>query len=476
MRLRRVLPWSAAAAAVAAIAALGWTAHLYRMKYKTSRAKHKALRTDRGRLEAEAADLRSRLVKKSDKVLYTEGDYSRYFLTFQVAYPDTSLPKLKFVSPPRRGAVVRDLHPLIRVAPVDRQALAASFTKGVAELNTIYYFELDTSKDFDSPNLVRMPLLLPLTLSEDLDSPRGRYYSMTRSQHRSDIGGGPRVKLPFRAFLLRLPRDRAKLNKEELQKQAVALGLGLSREEAVRETFSYVRQTYSWASDTWMRKPLDTFKRGLGECGHVNGLLAAFLEYQGLRCRGVAGYCPRLEPIYPDRGHSALEVHLDGKWRYVDPYYDVPLCRHSAREIGQKNLGPRVLVFKVEKQFDHAVYGDAVYLQDQFDRRTYLDYMGRKGMVKGEKLDARESNYGLDWKLPKLSRNYGVDEVIPDELKIHCRARYVIGPGIRLAPVTEQPKSFRGARVSPWSRTHFVVDLRETKGKLKDRAAAGGKK
>lgn len=447
---------------VIAIFVSSWAGLGYRAKYKRYRVKYNAYRAKyTNAIQQMAAwkakqeqGARSSVVpgtKFPRKVLNTERGWSRYTMGMRTAPVDPDLAAPVFLSPGKEGLEIDSLYPVVAIKPVshgDADAVA-------------YYFEFDTAPSFDTPNLWRGPMLLAFIVSENLTSPQGRYYSLLQSQLRNDSGSQNSVKFPFRVTCMRLPHKWEDLDALELEKHALALVYGLKGWQRVVEAYNYVRYNYNRSSSTVMFAPLIVFKSKLGECGHVNALYGRLLELNGIRTRGVSGYCPRIKPIIPRGGHSALEVYDtdSGRWSYADPYLDILLRGLSAKDIGERKKGPHIWIYDIPERFDRTKFGKAVYLQDLFEYRAYYDVTGRSAVIQMEDMhakDPQELRYGSDWDLPVPSREWKPDDLFKDSVTVYVRARYAVGKK-RPADHTQWLVIRQPIRLSRWSATHFRI-------------------
>lgn len=379
------------------------------------------------------------------KYLRAEGPFARYFLEFR-GIPDPSLPPPVFIAP-QPGQRTQKLKPRIAVEPIVP-------THGD---DVVYFFEIDTVSSFNSPNLLKTPMLLPLTVADDVTSARGLFFHLLRSQHIHDIGGEPEITFPFRVSAMRLPQSQSFLTPGELRRHAVALGWGLEGDSLIKEVFAYVRSQYLFASDTVSLDPEETFRRDLAECGHVNALAGTYLGLNGYKTRRVSGRFPRVSDIYPGGGHTALEVWHNDSWRYIDPYLDV-LLDLSSRQIGALDQGPEIIVFRIAPRW-HATHGETVRIQDLFDARSYSPLVSRVVAIQAPDDAESEDAIGLDWPLPETPGPFTRGELFDNEIQLYVRSRYAVGPGLRMLPRNARKSDFREVQVSEWATTTFTADL-----------------
>jgi hypothetical protein len=327
---------------------------------------------------------------------------------------------------------------------------------------TNYYFEFDTDASFKSPNLVRLPNLLPARFDDDLTSRQGLPIFVMASPLRDVDSTRNEIEFPFRVSALRLPNSWEKLDYEELKKQAAALGYGLNGDALIEELFSYMRHLYYWGNDSKFRYPLDVFRTGIGECASVNHLLGTFLELNGIRYRAIAGFNPLIRQIYPGGGHTAIEVLSPNtnKWSYIDSYLDIYLPGVSGKELINSQLAKKVLVYLISSKYDQTIYGEALYLSDLFLYRQYNDPFGRMAPLTMLQLRGDESLYGLKWDLETVT-DYSIEELFPLEIKVFVRGRYIITDGQTVEHASSMKSVSRYYRASPWAYGSFVVRPRE---------------
>lgn len=321
--------------------------------------------------------------------------------------------------------------------------------------DALYYFEFDTSPEFDSPNFWRYPALLPYYDREDLTGRDGLRLFVMRTTHRGIDGHANRIEFPFRASAMRLPSDWSQLDFNEMQRHARGLVYGLQGRDAVEEVFAYARQIYFWASDTVHRSPIDTFTAGLGECGHVNDLAGAFLEMNGYRYRGVAGFNPQARVTFPGGGHSAIEVFDGETWSYLDSYLDVLSDGvPAARLAGSKYA--ELPIYALPESYHDGPLGTMLTLENLFAYRLYYDKLSRLPTMSMLMLEGDDDIYGLQWPL-NVAPEWSSRELFEGELTIHVRARYIFADGESLAHVSEPAPAPSQIRVSPWGYTSFTV-------------------
>jgi len=327
--------------------------------------------------------------------------------------------------------------------------------------DALYYFEFDTSPEFDSPNFWRYPALLPYADRDDLTGRQGLPFFVLRTTHRGVDGHSIRIEFPFRASAMRLPNDWSQLDFNEMQRHARGLAYGLQGRDAVDEVFAYARQIYFWASDTVHRSPLDTFTAGLGECGHVNDLAGALLEMNGYRYRNISGFNPQARVTYPGGGHSAVEVFDGEAWSYLDSYLDVLTDGVPAARLGDSKYAD-LPIYALPESYHDGPLGTMLTLENLFAYRTYYDKLNRLPAASMLLLEGNEEVYGLQWPL-NVAPEWSPRELFADELTIHVRARYIFAGGESLAHVSEPAPAPSQIRVSPWGHTSFTVRGRPTR-------------
>jgi hypothetical protein len=372
-----------------------------------------------------------------------------YFLNGEyVDVPSGDLP-----APELSISDLEGLHPIVSLKSVS--SLGRRFV--------LPYYEIDTTPTFDSPHLWRAPSLVPDFGKFNAVGRKGEvlhvHYS---SQRRADayISG---VRFPFRVTAMALPLSYGEMSFDDLERQAQLLAHGLSAGDTIREIYMHIRHTYSWGFDTVTRHPIDTFLARTGMCGHVNDLLGAMLEVNGLRYRLVGGFSPRWRLIFPGGGHAAIEV-LDPatrKWSYADPYLDVFAHQVSAEEVAQHELG-RLPVFTPEDDKVPTSFGAQMELRELFRFRTYGDFSMRLPMARMTQLFGREHDYGLTWPLRKRSVELQLDKDIPERTTIFVRARYLASDcpirfGGEKLPICDPSKT----TASPWTMKSFEIRPRD---------------
>lgn len=370
--------------------------------------------------------------------------YQRYLVDREEVAVDGSLAGPVFLPEPRGG---HGLRPRLEVERIDAPP----------GRHIVYYFEFDTVYSFDSPNYWRSPQLLPHQAAVDPAGRGGGRYSLFRSGHHNP-NDGPVVLFPFRVTAMRLPDDWQLLDKTEMERQAAALGFGLDRAEVVREIFNYVRQFVTWSKHTKVRSSLDVFCSGVSPCGQANALCSLLLEMNGVRTRGVSGFDPVVRVITDGKGgHSAAEFYDPDaqKWNYLDPYLDLCLPGVAAADFAEHPIGEFMLG-------NHRTLRP---LKRQFMYRRYFDRLNRMAPVSMLQLNGDEASWGTQWPLVERPR-FEPRELLPEEITVHARARYLITNGQRVQHRTEVPvdAGCDGIVASPWSHTSFVVHPRKLLG------------
>ena len=391
---------------------------------------------------------------------------SRYLLpTGQAARPDSSLSPLAFQRPSAPGELISELRPLIIVAPAV-----------VAEGQVVnYFFEFDTQPSFDSPNVWRYPMNCHATRESDLTSRVGYGYSLFYSRLRDVDATRNRVRFPFRVTTMRLPRSWHDLHYSQLRRQSQAIGWGLDEREAIREIYEYVRyHYYDVYRDSVWRPPIDTFRAGLGGCGHMNALAAAMLELNGIRVRALSGHNPTMRAAHAGAGHSACEVYssADRRWSYFDTYLDVYLPLVGVADFAKTPGLEKVVVHRITEKTLIAKLGEHLDIGELFEVWTWRDPFGRAPKRTLEQLGDRHDRYGLEWMIDARP-TYAFDELFAETTTVHVRARYIITNGrvvdlpARIRDYDARDETFA---VSPWSVTSFVVHPRRMLQSLQRRA------
>jgi Transglutaminase-like superfamily len=312
-----------------------------------------------------------------------------------------------------------------------------------------FYFEFDSSPSFDSPNLWRYPPLRTYSTTENCMLTAAQPVLTFATTTGAADGSATACRFPFRVTAMQVPADRHQLTYANLQRQAVRLGYGLSREEAIAQTFAYVQHTFQWAHDTAYRSPLDTFRTGLGGCGHINGLFALLAEMNGIRTRCVAGFDPIARHTLAGSGHTAVEVFDETlhHWRYVDPFFGFRSASSSARDLVQN---PEAMAFRLGEFNPPGLpgIGVAVSLARVFRVRRYFDIANRRIATSMFALAGREDDYGRDWPLIEPPNAAEPSQSAADPSMLHVRARYIVSDGLLSAGIARQSTA---AVASPWT-------------------------
>ncbi len=349
--------------------------------------------------------------------------------------------------------VIRDdgsfagLRPIVELDPVEAPA----------GRSVVYYFEVDTVESFDSPNFWRAPQLLPYKAERDITGRAGVRYSVLRSGHHRPHAG-PRLEFPFRVSAMRLPDDWHALDRAELERHAIGLGLGLGRDALIREVFDWVRHTIVWSAQTQVRSTLDVFCTGVGACGQANALCALLLELNGIRTRGVSGFDPLIRARTEGRGggHSAAEYFDDERrsWNYIDPYLDLLVPGVSAADFSRCPIGDHPL----------GAFGNLRSLRRQFMYRRYFDRLGRMIPASMLQVQSGEAGWGTQWPLVRPQACAPAD-VLAERRTVFVRARYLLTEGRSVQHRSERPSGVCGSVVaSPWAVRSWTVQPRALLG------------
>lgn len=339
----------------------------------------------------------------------------------------------------------------------------------------LFYFEFDTSPDFNSPNHWQYPALMPSALVAAADRQSGNpdvnrtdgagTFDTSFVRQRAADGTERRVRFPFRVTAMRLPPIRSDLTFDEMERQAIALGYGLDEGATIEDIFRYVRQTWVWGDDTLTRRPINVFRAGVAECASFNALVASLLEMNGIRARLVSGFNPKYRVVAPSSGHTALEV-FDARtrsWSYLDPYLDVLLSGVSAERLAQDKTARGIPMSSILPQH-RPMFGAQLSLAQLFDYRVYGDTLSRLPMTSMLTLRSQrgEARYGTTWEL-NVATPRPLDELFPVVLVIHVRVRYLIGSGELVQYAAPEPALLlpkAPSRASPWAHASFTVNPR----------------
>lgn len=327
-----------------------------------------------------------------------------------------------------------------------------------------YSYEVDVSPEFSSPNLLRYPTLYSSNSSRNenlnLTDPMAALYNNFAVQTR-EWTDAPTLKLPYSILAFCLPADWSSLSAQHVATLAHALTYAEPTiGERIKALFEYVRHNYVWGNENYNRTFVDVFSTKIGQCGHVNSLLAAMAETIGVRARSVSGFSPAARVIFPGGGHTAVEIYNSvlKKWVYVDPYLDVILESHGAMDIDQTAAG-NMLIYPAPAKY-RAVFGDGVTLAELFKFRTYFDHCKRAERATMLQLGRSEDRYGTTWKLDSTKRP-PLTEILPGKLKLYARARYVVAKNKRrthLGVGAETWAADATVRASEWAHYSAVYD------------------
>jgi hypothetical protein len=372
-------------------------------------------------------------------VVSAEGPYSRYFSTAKAEVkigPALPTPGLEITD-------ADSLYPTVRI------------TGTLPSRHVNFYFEFDTSSDFDSPNFWRSPALIPSTFPPDLTGRAGLGYNLFQS-HIHGVETPPVVRFPFRVTAMALPMAWDSIEFGTLAKFSQLLAYGLEEEAAKNEIYAVNRQRVVYSDETAKRNPLDTFKAGLGECIHANELMGEMLEINGYRYRTVGGFNPTFRNAYPGGGHAAIEVLNGKKWEYMDPYLDHHVPGLGMIDFSHHPVG-KALIARVDRSKFPSEQIEDLTLGNLFRYRLYSDAAGRLPPATMFQLVGAEDRYGRDWELRKLlpDERLDIDRDLPKQVQIHVRARYiattcVVSQGVSCVDPL--------ASASPWAQANFTID------------------
>ncbi len=325
-------------------------------------------------------------------------------------------------------------------------------------------FEFDVAPSFDTPNLWRTPVLLPVFEQTDRSSRRGAAFRLQTALETNGLDNS--VRFPFRASAMRLPLREEEMTQDEMTRHARALAWGLTGEARIAEVFNYVRTLYHWSSDLLPHTPYDTFVSGMGECGYVNQIAGTYLEMNGGRYRSVSGFNPLARAVFPGGGHTAVEVwnEVAQTWSYLDSYLNLRLDRPVRLAFETSQAEARIYDLPPEL---HDELGPSLGLAELFRFRTYFDLATRAPQMPMTALE-NEDEYGLGWSLLEAPE-YTADQLWPKEISIHVRARYIDTRG---RPLTRE--AALSAVFSPASETSFTIHPLRGKRRQGTRVIATG--
>ena len=155
---------------------------------------------------------------------------------------------------------------------------------------------------------------------------------------------------------------------------------------------------------------------------------------------------------------------IGGAWFYADPFSSIFLPGLAAADFRDHPRAREILVYNIDNSRDHDVYGKLFTLDRLFAYRIYYDQPWNR--LPGTNLFSvlgREHEYGLSWSLLDAAGPCEIDDLLPERLRVHVRARYVITDGQTVqtfyynVPMRKPPKV---VRVSAWSSTFFEVEPR----------------
>ena len=327
------------------------------------------------------------------------------------------------------------------------------------------HIEVDTSPDFNSADVWRWPALFPYAEAEDLRTSSG---SALRVFTFSSFNTDPfsrEIEAPFPIVLMTTGREDGDLQRSLEIKSRLAgiLGrdAGSDRDAWVaRQIYTYILHSYIVGSDNYTRKPIETFAAGVGECGNLNALAQAMLEFNGIASRFVSGFNPIVRQAYPGGGHTLLEVRYKDGWGILDTFLDIFDPTVSTRDLESDALGDRIVYRIDNRRFPASTYGEHLDLKNLFRYRIYADPATRLPPQTMVQLAGQEENYGLSW---NLRSGYGltdrmVVDALPVEATIYVRARF-----IESACIGGWSKSCLDpdAKASEWSVSSFEIRPRE---------------
>jgi len=386
-----------------------------------------------------------------------QGDQDSYYLlpTLVEAEVTSQLPPLRFRTPAEPKVVVDSCYPVISVVPPHNP-------NGMV-IN--YFFEFDTSPEFNSPNVWRYPMNTHACFDENITSRRAYRYVLFFSALRDVDSTNETVRFPFRVTNMRLPSDWDSLTYEEMAKQGFALGYLQAEAATVREVYEYVRyHYYDTGNDAKVKHPIDVFWSGVGQCGYVNDLAGTFLEFNGIRYRTISGFNPYVRSRLSGAGHTAMEVYQTrtGKWGYVDPFLDIFLPDVPVAEFPRSDRAKRIKIHNVKNEWGGELQehvGKSVELNELFRYWKMVNPHGRAGNRSVLHLLGHWNEYGMDWEI-EGKRDYLPEDVFESTKQIYVRARYILTDGREVRhynDITNLDDKSEIYLVSPWATTTFII-------------------
>jgi hypothetical protein len=353
--------------------------------------------------------------------------------------------------------------PAVEVVGVDRPNPTFRIHGGRPDLKL--YMEVDTSPDFDGPELWRWPAMVPEVEAQDLKSPSGAALNLFIFSSADADPLAREFEAPFPLVLMSTGKDpEDPLKSLEIKSRLVGmLSRTVETDRTVwvaRQIYKYILHSYLIGGDTYSKSAIETFMSGVGECGNLNSFAQSMLEFNGVRSRLVSGFNPIVRQAYPAGGHTLLEVRYDDHWGILDSYLDLFEPDVSARDLASAPLGDRVVFYVDRTRFPDLDFPDAVDMKSLFRYRRYGDTATRMPMQSMVELGGEEEEYGLSW---KLRQGYGmteqeVIEALPGETTIHVRARFIDS---RCAGEWQRKCGDADARASEWTVSSFKIAPRQ---------------
>ncbi|WP_421790276.1 transglutaminase-like domain-containing protein [Hyphobacterium sp.] len=332
-----------------------------------------------------------------------------------------------------------------------------------ADLDPLFYFEVDTADGFNSPNFwMYPPLYNTAAFADDEDlNQNGMLLSVIRSVSRSASARSPDLEFPFDPRLMVLPGWDALDADVLISHAAHAAGLYEDPSAYISDLYRYLQYGYPWGTAPSSRMPIDVFVSGTGSCSHINGLAGVYAEMAGLPARVVGGTNPVARTLRPGGNHGAMEIYLpESGWSYFDPFYDVFLPGISSAELGES---PATDVELYSLPVDMPGIGQTVTLDEVFRYRSYLDPVGNRISNTPMTRIPDEDAFGVSW--VRLSEHLdSTRDLSADRLDLHIRARVIfVEPGGQVRYYSDKENVVMPVAYTDWVEHTHTLDYRDTR-------------
>jgi len=261
---------------------------------------------------------------------------------------------------------------------------------------------------------------------------------------------------------MRLPNDWSQLDYEEMLKHGAGLGYGLGPQQVIQEIFNYVRYIYNQTlNDVHVRRPIDVFVTGLGQCAYINELAGTYLELNDIRYRAISGFNPNARVAYPEGGHTAIEVFdpILKEWSYFDPYLDIYLPGISVADFPRVAEVNTFRIYRIKDERIASSLGEYLELDELFRYWYTVNYSGRTFQASVLNMLGRTDEYGMGWEIEGRP-DYLPSDLFGEHRTVYVRARYVLTRGTRVRFYCDLPHyaiAKEDILVSPWAVTSIRI-------------------